>query len=88
MAHAILFRHRHFRGNHRHFFTAEPYLNKSEDRTLHDSVSSIVVVEGRWEFFRNRNFDGRYAQVLGPGTYSDVEAVDIQNDDMPSLRPV
>ena len=85
----IVFEHANFRGHHRHIFDAEPNLNDGEDSTLNDAVSSFVILEGTWEFFRHANFNTRYAPrggPLGPGRYPWVGDLDIENDQMSSLR--
>jgi Beta/Gamma crystallin len=86
--HVILFEHASFRGAHRHVFNAEQNLNADDDDDFNDSVSSIVVISGNWQFFRNSNFDDDYPSILGPGIYSWVEDYGIRNDDMSSLRTV
>jgi len=88
MAHVILFEHVNFHGAHKHVFKAETNLNASDDNFFNDRVSSIVVLEGTWEFFRDSGFHNKYARNLGPGLYARVTDVDIKNDDMSSLRPV
>jgi Beta/Gamma crystallin len=84
----ILFEHANFHGAHKHVFKAEPDLNAADDNFFNDRVSSIAVLSARWAFFRNANFNGQYAQILGPGLYSFVGNVDIQNDDMSSMKPM
>jgi len=86
--HVILFEHRDFHGRHRHIFNAEPNLNADDDSGFNDIVSSIVVVSGNWQFFRNSGFDDDYPSILGPGIYPWVEDVAIRNDDMSSLQVV
>lgn len=44
--HIIIFEHRDFRGRHRHIFGQEADLNNAEDNTLHDRMSSFVVLSG------------------------------------------
>jgi hypothetical protein len=88
MPHVILFEHANFHGQHKHVFGREPNLNAGDDNFFNDRVSSIVVLESTWAFYRNANFNGQYSRTLGPGLYPDVRNVDIQNDDMSSLQPV
>jgi hypothetical protein len=85
--HVILFEHANFHGAHKHVFGAESNLNAGDDDFFNDCVSSIVVLAGTWEFFRDAGFQGQYPAVLGPGLYPWVESVNIKNDDMSSLRP-
>jgi hypothetical protein len=90
MPHVILFEHPNFRGAHKHVFAAEETLDFHEDKFFNDRVSSIVVLEGNWQFYRHSNFQSPYGKILGPGRYSWVEAfgVGITNDDLSSLKPV
>ena len=47
-----------------------------------DKVSSIVIVSGRWQFFKDINFGPAplpFASGLGPGLYPNVESVGIDN---------
>src|SRR5262249_16863824 len=90
MAHVILFQHKNFPGAHKHVFGAYPTLDASDDNFFNDKVSSIVVLEGRWEFFADSNFHSKTGATLSPGDYPDVTApgVNIQNDAISSLRPV
>src|SRR5262249_2555355 len=55
---------------------------------FNDRVSSIVILDGAWAFYRNANFDTPYGPVLGTGLYPNVTAIGIRNDDMSSLQPV
>jgi hypothetical protein len=57
-------------------------------------VSSIVVLSGRWIFYRKDHFDSPYATatnqaiILSRGLYPYVGDVGIANDDMSSLRAI
>lgn len=86
--HVILFEHANFRGRHRHVLNAEDNLNADDDDGFNDSVSSIAVLSGSWQCFRNAGFDDDYPSILGPGCYPWVEDVGIRNDDLSSLRVV
>jgi hypothetical protein len=62
-----------------------------EGRNWNDKVSSLVIVSGRWQFFRDINYAPAplpFAGGLGPGVYSWVEAVGIDNDSISSVRVV
>src|SRR5262245_185106 len=88
MQHVILFEHANFRGAHKHVFTAEPNLNAPDDNFFNDKVSSLVILNGAWNFFSRANFEGLYReQSLGGGTFPFVGDVGIVNDDMSSLSP-
>ncbi len=90
MAHVILFEHANFHGVHKHVFTAESNLNADDDNWMNDKTSSIVVIEGNWEFFIDWNFSGKTGRTLGPGIYPWVSApgVEMENDAISSLRPI
>jgi hypothetical protein len=86
MAEIVLFEHEDYRGQHRHIYRDEPRLDADNDNFWHDRVTSFVVVSGRWQFFRDRNFGEPASAVFGPGTYRWVEAVNIPNDSIDSVR--
>ena len=53
-----------------------------------DSISSMIVISGTWEFFEHANFQGA-STILGPGYYSWVEAnpgPNMVNDTISSFR--
>jgi hypothetical protein len=86
--HIIIFEHIDFRGGHRHIINEDSNLNHPEDRSMNDKMSSFVILEGRWQFFRHAGFQIPYANVLGPGTYRWVGDHGIENDQVSSLRSV
>jgi hypothetical protein len=86
MSHVILFEHAWFHGAHKHVFGREPNLAAGDDSFFNDRVSSIVVLEGHWHFYRHVNF-GDFLGHLDPGTYPWVEDVGIPNDQMSSVLP-
>jgi hypothetical protein len=55
---------------------------------FNDIVSSFVILEGRWKFYRDTDYKIPYDGIFGPGLYRWVEDFGIKNDDMSSLRPV
>jgi hypothetical protein len=86
--HVILFELAYFHGAHRHVFMAEPNLGASDDPSFNRKTSSIIILEGHWEFFRDVNFQVKDGETLGPGLYPFVTNVGIKNDTIASLRPV
>ena len=73
MPHIILFEHWHFHGKHQHVFREEGDL-EADDDFMDRQTSSMVILEGNWQFFRDRSFfqplaDGK---ILGPGLYPDI----------------
>jgi hypothetical protein len=79
----VLFDNAMMHAGHRHAFKDQPHLNWR-------TTSSIVVLNGLWEFFSGKNFTVPYVDVelLGRGIYPFVVGVGIKNDDIQSLRPV
>lgn len=86
MNHLVLFEHRKFRGRHKHIFQDEPNLGTDDDNSFDDLTSSIVVLEGTWEFFRNSDFDHRTGLTLGPGLYPSIAEYEIAEKAVSSLR--
>lgn len=65
VAHIILFEHSNFYGYHYHIFQSTPVLSQ----LVNDMTSSIVVLEGTWIVYADKDYGGRYSQPLGPGLY-------------------
>ena len=84
----ILFQHAGFHGAHKHIIFAEANLNASDDSFFNDRVSSMAILSGQWEFFRDSNFQNPYGVVLGKGIYDFLQNFGIKNDDMSSLNPL
>lgn len=55
---------------------------------MNDQISSFVVVSGRWQFYRHRDYGEALGPVLGPGYYRWVEDVGIPNDHISSFKCV
>jgi len=87
MAHVILFEHINFHGAHKHIFASESNLAAGDDSFFNDRTSSIVVLSGTWEFFRDINFVDFEAR-LAQGLYPNVTTVGIANDSVSSVRRV
>ncbi len=88
MGHLILFEHVNFRGKHKHIFQDGPNLNARDDNSFNDITSSIVILEGKREFFVDKDFQNHTGLFLGPGLYPAVLDVEIQNDAVSSLCQV
>jgi len=82
----IIFKHKNFRGHHRHIINKEENLNHSEDNSLNDEVSSLRIISGTWEFCKHKQGGAPYKKKLGPGAYPWVVDEGIQNDQISSLR--
>ena len=84
----ILFKDSDFHGPHKHVFNSEVNLDTDDDNSFNDAVSSLVILSGNWQFFKDEGFITPYPVVLGPGLYSFVGKVKITNDDLSSLMTV
>ncbi|HVG98009.1 MAG TPA: beta/gamma crystallin-related protein [Chloroflexota bacterium] len=78
---AILFADLDFRGAHKHVFAAEGRLDFA------DRASSVVVLAGSWQLYRDADFRQPYPPVLGPGLYANLAALGVANDTVSALRP-
>ncbi len=85
MAQIVIFNNADFSGNALLVTDGLATLGKFD---LNDRVSSFIVLSGLWEFYERPNFQIPYQRRLGPGQYNWVEAVDIANDSISSLRAV
>ena len=56
--------------------------------TWNDQVSSFIIVSGKWQFYRDRDFQVPVGGILGPGYYSWVEDYGIPNDCISSFQCV
>jgi hypothetical protein len=68
-------------GDHIHIFGNTPDLGK-----WGNSISSLVILSGRWEFFDDENFQGTKMTELGPGTYLHVKEHNIKDNSISSIR--
>jgi hypothetical protein len=67
-------------GDHIHLFGNTPDLGK-----WGNSISSMVILSGRWEFFDEENFQGTKVE-LGPGTYLNVKDHGLKDNSVSSVR--
>jgi hypothetical protein len=51
-----------------------------------NSISSLVILSGTWEFFDDEDFTGTSMGTLGPGTYADVTKYSLKNNSISSVR--
>ena len=70
-------------GDHIHIFGNTPDLGK-----WGNSISSMVILSGRWELFDGENFQGTKMTELGPGTYLRVQDHGLKDNSLSSLRLV
>jgi IgA Peptidase M64/Beta/Gamma crystallin len=77
---AILFVDSDFRGAHKHVYTSDGRLDFA------DRASSIVVLSGNWQLYRDSDFRTPYPPILGPGLYPSLSALGIGNDAVSAIR--
>jgi hypothetical protein len=70
-------------GDHIHIFGNAKDLGK-----WGNSISSMVILSGRWEFFDDEDFKGTKMAELGPGTYLHVKDHGIKDNSISSIRLV
>jgi hypothetical protein len=70
-------------GDHIHLFGNGTDLGK-----WGNSISSMVIVAGRWEFFDEEDFKGTRMAELGPGVYLNVKDHGIKDNSISSVRLV
>jgi beta/gamma crystallin len=91
-AHAILFENADFQGNHKHVFDHIPNLsNQVDEFNFNDQTSSLVVLEGNWQFFKDWQWQNPWPNIVGPGVYVKItEALGASdaNNSITGMRPV
>ena len=70
-------------GDHIHIFGDTPDLGK-----WGNSISSMVILSGHWEFFDEEHFKGTKMKELGPGTYLNVKDHGLKDNSISSMRLV
>ena len=70
-------------GDHIHIFGDVVDLGK-----WGNSISSIVILSGHWEFFDDEKFTGTKMGELGPGTYLNVKDKGFKDNSISSIRLV
>ena len=68
-------------GDHIHIFGDVTDLGK-----WGNSISSMVIVSGHWEFFDEESFKGSRMQELGPGVYLNVKDKGLKDNSISSIR--
>ncbi len=70
-------------GDHIHIFGNVTDLGK-----WGNSISSMVIVAGRWVFFDDEDFKGTPMHELGPGIYLNVKGHNLKDNSISSIRLV
>jgi hypothetical protein len=90
-AQVILFENAGFEGHHKHVFQAIENLSVLVDPfNFNDKTTTLVVIEGEWQFFKDFKYENPYPNILGPGIYSDISTAlgASANDSITGMRPV
>ena len=77
----VAFDNENFLGDHVHIFGDMRDLGK-----WGNSISSMVILSGTWEFFDDENFTGTPMGTLGPGMYANVTDKGLKNNSISSVR--
>jgi hypothetical protein len=78
----VAFDNEDFLGDHIHIFGPMRDLGK-----WGNSISSMVILSGTWEFFDDEGFTGTSMGTLGPGSYADVTTHGLKHNSISSVRP-
>ena len=77
----VAFDNEDFLGDHVHIFGDMRDLGK-----WGNSISSLVILSGTWEFFDDEDFKGTSMGTLGPGMYADIAGKGLKNNSISSVR--
>jgi hypothetical protein len=72
-----------FTGDHTHFLGDMRRLGKWDN-----SISSIIILSGTWEFFDDEDLMGTKMATLGPGQYPRVTDKGLKDNSISSIRLV
>jgi hypothetical protein len=81
MPQIVAFENEDFIGDHFHLFGNMKDLGK-----WGNSISSLVILSGTWEFFDDEDFKGTSMGTLGPGMYANVTDKGLKNNSISSVR--
>jgi hypothetical protein len=81
MPQIVAFDNEEFIGDHMHIFGDMRDLGK-----WGNSISSLVILSGTWEFFDDEDFTGTAMGTLGPGMYANVADKGLKNNSISSVR--
>ena len=79
----IAFDKENFEGDHTHIFGDMPKLGKWDN-----SISSMIILSGTWEFFDDENSQGKSMAKLGPGKYANVTPHGLKDNSISSIHLV
>jgi Beta/Gamma crystallin len=81
MPQIVVFDNEDFIGDHTHLFGNMKDLGK-----WGNSISSLIILSGTWEFFDDEDFKGTSLGTLGPGMYANVTDKGLKNNSISSVR--
>lgn len=81
MPQIIAFDNENFLGDHTHVLGDMKDLGK-----WGNSISSMVILSGTWDFFDDEDFKGTKIATLGPGKYPQVADKGIKDNSISSIR--
>jgi hypothetical protein len=81
MPQIIVFDNDNFLGDHTHVLGDLKDLGK-----WGNSISSMIILSGTWEFFDDEDFKGTQMATLGPGMYPRVADKGIKDNSISSIR--
>jgi hypothetical protein len=81
MPQIIAFDNENFLGDHTHIVGNMKDLGK-----WGNSISSLVILSGAWEFFDDEDFKGTSMGTLGPGMYANVTDKGLKDNSISSVR--
>jgi hypothetical protein len=81
MPQIVAFDNEDFLGDHIHIFGDMKDLGK-----WGNSISSMIILSGTWEFFDDEDFKGTKMGEYGPGMYANVADKGIKNNSISSIR--
>jgi Beta/Gamma crystallin len=79
----VAFDNDNFLGDHTHIFGNMKELGKWDN-----SISSIIILSGTWEFFDDDDFKGTKMATLRPGVYPKVTDKGLKDNSISSIRLV
>jgi hypothetical protein len=68
-------------GDHIHIFANTPDLGK-----WGNSISSMVILSGEWQFFDEEDFKGTPMGTRGPGVYLNLKENGLKDNSVSSIR--
>jgi hypothetical protein len=81
MPQIIVFDDDNFLGDHTHVFG-----NMKDLGRWGNSISSIIILSGTWDFFDDEDFQGTKMATLGPGMYPRVTDKGFKDNSISSIR--